>query len=305
MKRPKNQHWVPQFYLRHFATPETRDKDQAQVWIFSKDEADGDETLTNVRNICAQRYLYSPVNERERDWDLEARLESLESTIGELWPTLAEDYMDLSDPALRKGVSLFVALMHLRNPQTLKAVEQMHRSLVGLYEEMPTTSDGAPDVESVEISGMTYPVDTSGWHEYRAWGRNDHHRFFTQIIESEAVHLAELLMQKRWSMIISERHTFVTTDKPVGIQHPTKTNSGLRTPGVIVSFPASPRRLLAMDDMHHEPANQYYPLQTSAAGAFNCNLWRNGSRFMITGRSVHEVLAEIVEWAEVLENPDA
>jgi hypothetical protein len=39
LNRAKNQHWVPQFYLRHFATPETRGKDGAQVWIFSHDEA--------------------------------------------------------------------------------------------------------------------------------------------------------------------------------------------------------------------------------------------------------------------------
>ena len=53
MNRPKNQHWVPQFYLRHFATPDSRGNDEAQVWVFSKDEADGDERLTNVNKICA------------------------------------------------------------------------------------------------------------------------------------------------------------------------------------------------------------------------------------------------------------
>jgi hypothetical protein len=301
------QHWVPQFYLRHFAISDSRGKKgRARVWIFSKDEADGDEILTTVRAICADPYLYSPVSEsRERGWDLEIKLGDLETALGSIWPALVEGRVDLADPSLRQGVSLFVAVMHLRHPYNLDAVEQIHRSLVAFYEEMPTASDGAPDVESVEIAGTTYTFDASRWHEYRAWGRNDHHRFFTQIIESEAVHLAELLIQKRWSMIISERHSFVTTDKPVVIQHPTKTNSGLRTPGVIVSFPVSPRRLPVMDDMHHEPANQYYPLQTAAAGAFNCNLWRNGSRFMITGRSVHEVLAEIVEWADGLEKPDA
>jgi uncharacterized protein DUF4238 len=59
--RSKHQHWVPQFYLRYFATKETRDSDQPQVWIFSKDHTDSDETLTNVRNVCGKRYLYSPV----------------------------------------------------------------------------------------------------------------------------------------------------------------------------------------------------------------------------------------------------
>lgn len=212
MNRPKNQHWAPQFYLRHFAIPESRrKKGKARVWIFSKDEADGDEILTTVRAICAEPYLYSPVSESgERGWDLDSKLGDLETELGAIWPTLAEDHMDLGDPVLRKALSLFVAVMHLRHPDNLEAVEQMHQSLVAFFEEMPTTLDGTPDVESVEIAGTAYPFDASRWHEYRAWGRNDHHRFFTHIIQSEAVRLAELLMQKRWSMIISERMTWGT-----------------------------------------------------------------------------------------------
>lgn len=35
----KNQHRASQFYLRHFAIPETREKDEAQIWMFSNQEA--------------------------------------------------------------------------------------------------------------------------------------------------------------------------------------------------------------------------------------------------------------------------
>jgi hypothetical protein len=53
--RPKNQHWVPRFYLRQFATPETREKDAPQIWMFSNQDRDGDERLTNIKNVCARR----------------------------------------------------------------------------------------------------------------------------------------------------------------------------------------------------------------------------------------------------------
>ena len=88
-------------------------------------------------------------------------------------------------------------------------------------------------------------------------------------------------MEKRWSMIIADSDAFVTTDKPVGLKHQTRPVFGFRTPGVIVSFPVSPTRLLVMDDMHHEPANQYYPLKPLMSGAFNYHIWTSGSRFMI------------------------
>ena len=58
MTKPKNQHWVPRFYLRTFATPETRESSDPQVWIFSTQY--GDPQLTNVKNIAAKRFLYSP-----------------------------------------------------------------------------------------------------------------------------------------------------------------------------------------------------------------------------------------------------
>lgn len=306
MNRPKHQHWVPQFYLRYFATLESRDSDQAQVWIFSKDDTDGDEVLTNVRNICGKRYLYSPIGDSgERSWHLEKKLENLETTIGVIWPSIAEDFIDLGDTNIRKMLSLFVAAMHLRNPETRKAIECIHRELIELYEGVPTKPDGTPDVDTIEIAGVTHPLDTGGWHEYRKWGKNDHDISFAHAIESEAVRIAEMMMKKRWSIIMTEQDVFVTTDKPVVLQHQSLPTFGLGTPDVVVSFPLGPKRLLIMDDMHHEPANQYYPLHNSAVGAFNLGAWRNGSRFMITGRPIHMVLSEIVTWAETLENMDA
>lgn len=302
VNRPKHQHWVPQFYLNYFATPETRGSDQAQVNIFSKDDTDGDEKLTNVRNVCGKRYLLSPIGDSgERLWRLYEKIERLETMMGDIWPTIAEDFIDLGDPAIRKGLSLFVAIMHLQNFETRKIIERVYRELIELFERIPTKPDGTPKIDSIEISGVTHPLDSSGWHEYRKWGKNDHDHFFANIIESEAGRTSEMLMQKRWSIVMTERDVFVTTDKPVVLQHQSHPTFGIDTPGVIVSFPLGPKRLLIMDDMHHEPANQYYPLHKSAEGAFNLSLWRNGSRFMITGRPIHIVLFEIITWADAHE----
>jgi len=45
-----------------------------------------------------------------------------------------------------------------------------------------------------------------------------------------------------------------------------------------------------MDDMNDEPANQYYPLMDSNAGAFNGTIWHAATRFLLTGRPLEEVL---------------
>jgi hypothetical protein len=299
MSLPINQHWVSQFYLRYFATPETRNKKNPKAWIFSKDEADGNETLKSIKKICGQRYLYTPFNDDEtRDWQLEKKLDGLETTMGLVWPDLADGFVDLGNSTLRKGVSLFIAVMHLRNPAIRSFVAQLHSRLVNTARDLPIKPDGNPDINSIEVDGMSYPFDPSDWQDYRIWDKNDHDRFFVHAIQTEATRIANLLREKRWSIVFSERDVFVTSDKPVLLGHQSREIFGFGTEGTIAMFPISPSRLLVMDDMHQEPANQYYPLIQSNKGGFNYGIWHNGSRLMITGRPVSEVLHEILAWAD-------
>ena len=94
MTLPRRQHWVPRFYLRFFATPETIEGDDPQVWLLSKDE--GDPVLTNVKNVAARRYLYSPKDERgDRVAELENELADYESVVSRICPQLASDFVDL------------------------------------------------------------------------------------------------------------------------------------------------------------------------------------------------------------------
>jgi hypothetical protein len=100
MTKPKNQHWVPRFYLRTFATPETRESSDPQVWIFSTQH--GDPQLTNVKNIAAKRFLYSPKTPGGmRDWQMEERLQNIESLLSSVWAKLATDFIDFYSAAAR------------------------------------------------------------------------------------------------------------------------------------------------------------------------------------------------------------
>ena len=148
----------------------------------------------------------------------------------------------------------------------------------------------------------TLEVNPEDWKHYKDWSESDHQKFFVDMIEYESIVLSKILLEKRWSIVFTEIDQFITTDKPVAIEHQTKSIFGFRTPGTIVSFPISQRSLLVMDDMHSEPANQYYPLKEGALGAFNFGIWHNGSRFMISGRSIPEVLHEIISWADTYES---
>jgi hypothetical protein len=299
MGRPVNQHWVPQFYLREFAIPETRATKNPLVWIFSRNEEDGIEKKTNIRNICAKRYLYSPRGDsRERDWLVENRLGDLERVLSGIWHDVAWGYIDLGSDTIRKGLALFIATMHMRQPSNQDDHKWLHAQLVDMCEKAPKNADGIPNIESVTYKNKEYKLDSSGWDSYKSWGNDEHHRFFNQQILTETIHIAEILMKKRWSIVVSDSEHFITSDNPVVLEHPSRQVFGFGTKGVVVSFPLSPNRILMMDDRHQKPCNQYYQVSEKNVGAFNYGIWCAVSRFLITGRPIPDVLSEMAEFIE-------
>lgn len=299
MSKSKNQHWVPQFYLREFATPDTRETKQPKVWIFSRDAKDGDEKLTWIRNVCAQRYLYSPkAADGERSWQVDDDLEGVEMLLAQFWSEISTDFIDLANESIRKALSLFIATNYVRHPANIRTVKEIHRQLLQFYEALPKNSEGTPDISSFSFNGKEYPLDTSDWHSYRKLDENDHHHFFVKRIRADAGHLAEIILQKRWSVVFTDKPHFITSDKPVILQNFEKERFGFGTAGSIISFPLSPTRLLIMDDRYEEPPNQYYQLMPDNLGGYNLSIWRESTRFMITGRAIPDVLNEIVSWSE-------
>ena len=101
--------------------------------------------------------------------------------------------------------------------------------------------------------GKEYELDNSDWHEYKNTTDYDHQMFFTSLIESETGAIAELLMEKRWSVVVSEAPVFITTDNPVIAENQEREKFGLGTKGTLITFPLSPTRVLCMDDKFEEP----------------------------------------------------
>jgi hypothetical protein len=118
-------------------------------------------------------------------------------------------------------------------------------------------------------------------------------RFFVKTVQDSAERIAKTLSDMRWTMVSAESDTFVTSDRPMTFLHATL-KPGPGRPGSVVLFPLSPRRLLAMDDRHDQPSNTHVQLDHDARkSAFNGALLERSVRFMITGRPLSEVMAEI------------
>lgn len=297
MGKPKKQHWVPHFYLKYFAIPKTRDTDNPQGWIFSKDA--GDPTIVNLKDIATKRYLYSPKDrEGKRDWKTEDKLANLEHLMASIWPSLANEFIDLENNSLRKGLSLFISTLWLRHPSNIDLNRKIHSKLIDLCETLPKDTAGNPYIDTVIHKEKVYKFDNSGYEEYRACDENKFQRMFIDFLHSDAVPVAEILMGKRWSVVFCSEPMFITTDKPVVVENMERPIFGLKTKGTIIFFPLSPTRLLVMDDRYEQPNYRYYPLGEHGPGPLNLGLWRSAQRFMISPRHTDAVCAEMILWAD-------
>jgi len=126
--RPKVQHWVPRFYLKQFATEETRNSSNPKVWVINKDKNPSEPELVTTRRICGQRFLYTPEGtDGSRDWSLEEYMSRLESNAAEYWGPLSGAQLDLSEPEVRSRVAEFLAALHLRNKL---AISESRKALI-------------------------------------------------------------------------------------------------------------------------------------------------------------------------------
>ena len=297
LSKPKNQHWVPRFYIKEFSIPETKNKKNPQVWIFSKFE--GDPQKVNISDIAAKRYLYSPKNEQgQRNWKTEDKLASLETTISKFWPHVANEFVNLDEEWVRKGLSLFIATLILRHPAKLEEYNKLQDELISLYDSYKKDEFSRPNISHVEINNSIFKLDKKDWFKYKNPSSYDRQKFFVDMIHRETIELANILMKKRWSIVFSNEPCFITTDQPIAVFNRKNDKFGLATEGSYISFPLSTTRILVLDDLFEEPGSQYYSLSENNSAAINTIHWTHAHNFMITHRHPDEVSYEMVSFSE-------
>lgn len=279
-QKKKKNHFVSQSYLRSFAADEGCKK----VWTFGK--AVGDFELRPIKKVGVKFYLYAPNGPEGRDYAFEDKLASLEEMFGEnFWKAVCTGFVDLGNVSVRKALSLLTAVMWLRNPLHLQSMHDMHRQIVAFIQQSPELPD------EIEMNGKVVPFDKAGWPAYRDASEDDIKRMWLKQVGS-AAWVAELLMKMRWSIIVSDKPVFITSDNPVVSLHPSLSFRGLKNPDTTLAFPLSPTRMLQMDNLHSEPANQYYPLKISP-GVINSLVWRYALNSMFSSRPTQAVCEEM------------
>jgi len=286
ISKPKNQHWVPRFYLKHFCDPNTKNSKNPQVWVFHKIKREVKKI--GIEGFATSRYLYSPKDRTgNRDWSLEEKFASLESHLSQIWDGLIEQKIDLYGwEALRKSIALFVSLLILRHPDNIELSHSLHSKFVELFDSLPKDKNGNPVCDGISVNGEFRPMNTSDFAEYKNPGLDNIQRMFVDGINTGATELAFKLLEKRWSVLFSEEPIFMTSDKPVIIQNEKTDFTGVGTPGAILVFPMSPKKVLMMDDLHDQPKGRYYPIHNNDASPINLLLLQSATRFVVCHRKI-------------------
>ena len=303
MSKAKKQHWVSVSYLKYFSIPETRHTDKPEAWIFSKKE-DGDPRSVPLRTFARKKYLYSPRNEEgQRSWATEDKLHDMETLMGSIWPSFENGLVDIvGNETLKKKLALYMSTLYLRHPSNIDKTKRIHRQLVEFYENIPKDEAKNPLIGEVINRGKIYQFDNSNYEKYKSADKNELQQMFVDFLNSDATNCAEILLEKRWSVIFTKDPLFITTDNPVVVVNREREIFGLKTKGTIITFPISPTRILILDDLHNEPNGRYYPLGKDGPGPINLTLWRNAENFMVSPRHTDEVCAEMLAWANEFKN---
>ncbi len=270
---PKTQHWVPNFYLRQFATLDTinKKKGKQQVHVQSVENA-AKYFLSNTSGIAAENHLYTLVDPEtgKKDWRIEHKFAEYEKLIAKLWPVflewdlpfsggLQDDYKRIPHgDVLRKALSIFMTQLHVRNPYNKKVIEKEIKKQLIEIRKLPKDPSGKPLPFTVKFaSGERVDVnDTSDWENFESSDPEFINSVFLSSIEVPLGNLNKIFYNKTWQIIVAKNKQFLTCDRPIVVE-----DESIGMERSRIYFPLSSTRCLIMSDKDSGVEGYYHAVE--------------------------------------------
>ena len=291
--QPRNQHYIPRFYLKEFATNETYGKKgKEQVYVY--DKVNEKTEPRNIKSIAKENYLYSPKDfDGNRSMSMEYELGEIENILSPIWADFANRSIDLENGNIKKMISLFLSSLLLRHPNNLKKYEKMRNFLYDdILKNNPSDNKKVVFIangkeEIVDINEFRNPIS-----EY------EKSMFFIENIHYFTNEYSEIFIKKKWSIIISEEKEFMTSDNPMIVNNNLTEVFGLRTKGTIILFPISPKRLLRLEDyIDDEPKEVCYcPINKDEYILYNHIIWNSSDKYVISSGNIDDVIDKMYNY---------
>lgn len=293
MKRQRNRintrdHYVPRFYLREWI------RSGEKIWTYPLTGKAPCEI--SVANVACERGLYSrPLNDRDLPRDTEQAFSKLEAEMASVWPDII---MHCKDVGIRKQIARWIALMHLRNPLFRENVRGIHGMFQRAAKQIIDTGYPPNGKVTLDFAGAPLEMTVDELKIQASMSDDAVAASFIALLRSRGEKLANLLMARRWGIIVSKEPAFVTTDNPVLLARgkATSPHFGFGTPGSEVFFPITPKCLLIISD---EWEYDFSYGELADADVFNSIIVLGAQRFVFGWNKDEELRKKIVDWRKV------
>ncbi|MGB3308269.1 MAG: DUF4238 domain-containing protein [Nodosilinea sp.] len=259
----KNQHYVPQGYLRNFAIKEQ---------IFVLDKIKKTVYLTNVKNVAQDRYfndfpdvfLPEEYREKAKSQFIEKDLAKVESNFSKFLKLIIDCLEDIEgrdlfnsigvmDEEAKINFSAFLTLQLVRTNTFRQQTGGMFQSLVDLKEKMDETLTNRNNPQEFSFAGLGDQTQLIDLNDLIKTGVEEdsiaqHLLFISDTLDKGAnSNIAKILSNHIWLFgVNSTPIPLWTSDNPIVIKPCKDFGTGLASHGVQVIFPISPKHLLIM-----------------------------------------------------------
>lgn len=190
---PVRQHYVPQCYLRAFATPDSINDKEPLIWIFQKNQRIG--RLDKIKNVLFVKNLYTLEDNDVKDFSLEENFANIEGEYIKVYSEKISKRIPLSE---RDHVILciFIGLLLQRTLRHKDSVEKFLTQVIEMMESMDKTHGTKSKV-----------VD-----DYKKFKQDGHKLGILKILPD----IADVLTQMNIAFICTDKITsrFITCDDP-------------------------------------------------------------------------------------------
>lgn len=193
MSEPKNQHIIPQCYLKQFVDLNTPSGQEPYVWIFERDNKRGKKKAP--KNILAETDFYTlKVESGGKDYTIEKTLSQIEGEYASVFERKIKHKLPL-DNYEHIVLCAFAAAMLQRTLKQKENIEGFLDQVISMTEEMEK-AHGVPPKKSLELKRE----------------KEDAHKISVmQMIP----HITKILMRMNLALLCSSRRgSFITSDSP-------------------------------------------------------------------------------------------
>ena len=190
MSEPKNQHIIPQCYLKQFVDPNTPSGHEPYVWIFERDTKKGKKKAP--KNILAETDFYTL---QGGDYSIEKTLAQIESEYSVIFEKKIKNRLPLT-PYEHAIFCAFVAAMLQRTVKQKEHIEHFMDQMIGWAKQLETVHGSEPK-------------SSKEWEE----AKKDAHK--VSVIEM-VPEIAKILTGMNLAFLCSKnkRVSFITSDSP-------------------------------------------------------------------------------------------